>query len=225
MTKIDIKGLEMEKITLIVFVILTFCEQLHSKPNLSLSIYDMKDTCSEKQIVLIDINSDNIFDILFYSGCRKTVAYSLDVNSLNDINEGEAAYLIDGVIESKNFTILIYDPNSFSYTHKLYFNSQISKAVLEDYTEQSSEHITYEESDNYFYIQQMGSTLLITKKAVLDVQSVLLCSLDGRIISNLQNVEGWSQFSFDLSFEPSGMYLLRFIARDKAMTKRVVYVR
>lgn len=65
--------------------------------------------------------------------------------------------------------------------------------------------------------------LLVTKKADIDVQSVMLCSIDGRIISNLQTVAGMSQFSFDLSLEPSGIYILRFIASDKAMTNDFQY--
>jgi hypothetical protein len=71
----------------------------------------------------------------------------------------------------------------------------------------------------------MGSILMITKKAQIDLQSVVLCSLDGKIISHLQNVVGLSLFSFDMSLEPSGMYLLRFIAIDRALTKRIIYVR
>jgi len=215
----------MKIMTLFVFVILIFSEQLHSKQNLSLSIYDMRDTCFEKQITFIDFNSDNFYDIIFYNGCVKPLAYSLVVKSLNEISKNEAAYLIDGVIESKNFIIFIYDPDGMGYTHELYFDSQISKAILEDYTEKGSNFSTCVEADIYFNIQQMGSTLLITKKADIDVQSVFLCSLDGRIVLHLQNVESRSQYSFDMSLEPSGMYLLRFIARDKAITKRVVYMR
>ncbi|TAL70155.1 MAG: hypothetical protein EPN82_05950 [Bacteroidetes bacterium] len=209
-------------ITLFFYVI-----NLNAKQTQTLPIYNTGESCGrEVRIWFIDANNNNIYDILFYDGCNnKPIAFSLLINSFNEIIETQTAYLYQGTIEAKNFTILIYDPNSFTYTHKLYYDNQISKAVLEDYTDNDNEPTTYEEADNYFYIQLMGSTLLITKKADIDVQSILLCSLDGRIISNLQNVEGWSQFSFNLSLEPSGMYLLRFIARDRAMTKRMVYLR
>ncbi|OGU38719.1 MAG: hypothetical protein A2X61_05520 [Ignavibacteria bacterium GWB2_35_12] len=212
---------------LILFIFSICLSHLFAKQPLSLSLLNSSDNCDlGTKIWLIDANSDNIYDILIHNGCvNQPVAFSLSINSVNEINENQSAYLTQGSIAAKNFTILIYDTNSFKYTHKLYYDNQISKAILEDYTEQSSDHKTYEEADNYFYTQQMGSTLLITKKAEIDVQSVLLCSLEGKIISHLQNVEGWSQFSFDMSLEPSGMYLLRFIAREKVLTKRVMYVR
>ena len=213
--------------SLIVVIIIFSFLQLYSKKPASILIFNTGESCNkESKILFIDVNSDDTYDILFYDGCgNNPFAFSLLIFSSNVLYEYQTAYLTEGSIAAKNFIILIYDPNSFNYTHKLYYDNKISKAILEDYTEQGSEPSTYEEADNYFYTQQMGSTLLITKKADIDVQSVFLCSLDGRIISNLQNVVGWSQFSFDMSLEPSGMYLLRFIARDRALTKRVIYVR
>jgi hypothetical protein len=200
---------------------------LNAKDAISIHLFNSDESCNiEPKIFFIDADNNNVWDILFYDGCNsKPVAFSLHVQSYVEININQTAYLTDGSIEAKNFIILIYDPNNFRYTHKLYYDNQISKAILEDYTDNGNNNITYEDADNYFNIQQMGSTLLITKKADIDVQTVYLCSLDGRIISNLQNVGGWSQFSFDMSLEPSGMYLLRFITPDKAMTKRVIYLR
>ncbi|MCL5992018.1 MAG: hypothetical protein M1419_07945 [Bacteroidetes bacterium] len=209
-------------------LVFAFClTNLNAKQPLSLLLLNSGENCDlETKIWIIDANNDDTYDILFYNRCgNNPLAYSLLVKSLNEINVNQNAYLSQGSIEAKNFTILINDPNSSRYTHKLYYDNQISKAVLEDYTDNGNEPSTYEEADNYFYTQQMGNTLLITKKAEIDVKSVLLCSLDGRIISNLPNVEGWPQFMFDMSLEPSGIYLLRFIARDRALTKRVIYLR
>ena len=216
------------KLLILIFILFCFCNTLLSpKETISIPLTNAGDSCiTEPHIFFVDIDKNNVWDILFYNGCNsKSLAYSLQVLSLVEININQTAYLSDGSIEAKNFIILIYNPGTYKYTHKLYYDNQISKAVLEDYTDNGNEPSNYEEADNYFYTQQMGSTLLITKKAEIDVLSVMLCSLDGRIISNLQNVEGWSQFSFDLSLEPSGMYLLRFIARDKALTKRVIYLK
>ncbi|OGU97051.1 MAG: hypothetical protein A2475_12935 [Ignavibacteria bacterium RIFOXYC2_FULL_35_21] len=212
----------------IIFIVYFSCTLfLSAKQTIILPLNNLNDTCNqESNISFIDANKDNVFDIFIINNCNyQLYAFPLIVNSTNEIIENQTAYLSQGSIEAKNYIILIFDPNSFHYTHKLYYDNKISKAILEDYTEQGSEPSTYEEADNYFYTQQMGSTLLITKKADIDVQSVFLCSLDGRIISNLQNVVGWSQFSFDMSLEPSGMYLLRFIARDRALTKRVIYLK
>ena len=213
------------KIILILFIF--YSSLLDAKDAISIPIYNITDTCNaQPRLYFIDANNDNYWDIIFFERCgSKPIAFQLNVKSLADITTEETATLTQGSIEAKFFTILIYDPNSFRYTHKLYYNNQLSKAVLEDYTDNGSEPTSYEEADNYFYTQQMGNMLLITKKAQIDVQSVVLCSLDGKIISHLQNVEGWSQFMFDMSLEPSGMYLLRFIARERAMTKRVVYLR
>ncbi|MCL5990664.1 MAG: hypothetical protein M1419_00995 [Bacteroidetes bacterium] len=216
------------KLLKLIFVI--FCISisiLNAKEAISIPLFNRDESCNiEPRIFFIDINNDNAWDILFFDKCSsKPIAYSLLVKSLNEINVNQNAYLSQGSIEAKNFIILINDPKSSRYTHKLYYDNQISKAVLEDYSDNGSVPSSYEEADNYFYTQQMGTTLLITKKAEIDVQSVLLCSLDGRIISNLQNVDGWSQFSFDMSLEPSGIYLLRFIARDRALTKRFIYIR
>ena len=216
------------KLFKLIFIFLSFSYSiLNAKEAISIPLYNRDESCNiEPRLFFIDLNNDNAYDILFFDKCSsKPLAYPLQVKSLVEINIIETAYLTQGSIEAKNFIILIYDPNSFSYTHKIYYDDKISKAILEDYTEQNNNQTIYEEADSYFYTQQMGSTLLITKKADIDVQSVFLCSLDGRIISNLMNVVGWSQFSFDMSLEPSGMYLLRFIAREKALTKRVVYVR
>ncbi len=217
----------MNNIKLILLIFYFNIPLLVAKDEISIPIFNISDTCNiQPSLFLIDSDNDNICDILIYNGCNsKPLAYMLNVNSTHEINSKGTATLIQGCFESKNFIILIYDPNNTRYTHKLYYDPQISKAILEDYSDNGSVPSTYEEADNYFYTQQMGSILLITKKAEIDVQSVLLCSLDGRIISNLPNVEGWPQFMFDMSLEPSGIYLLRFIARDRALTKRVIYLR
>ncbi|OGU38968.1 MAG: hypothetical protein A2X61_00015 [Ignavibacteria bacterium GWB2_35_12] len=206
---------------------LLFYSSLFGKNNIAIKFYFNNDTCQKvKEVVFLIGSNSNYYDKTLLILCEKVIIFNnLSDNSLNMIEEYETAHLTNGNIESNNFEILIYDPNRSRYTHKLFYNNIISKAVLEDYTDNGSEPSTYEEADSYFYTQQMGSTLLITKKAEIDVQSVFLCSLEGRIISSLQNVEGWSQYSFNMSFEPSGMYLLRFIARDKALTKRVIYIR
>ena len=217
----------MRQIKIILVFFLLSISFLNAKDAISIPIYNLADSCKiPPRLLLIDANNNNVWDVVFFDKCgSKPIAYQLTNRSLTDITTEETATLTQGSIEVKNFTILIYDPNSYHYTHKLYYDTQISKAVLEDYSDNGSEPSTYEEADNYFYTQQMGNMLLITKKAQIDVQSVVLCSLDGKIISHLQNVEGWSQFMFDMSFEPSGMYLLRFITPDRAMTKRIVYLR
>ncbi|TAL69609.1 MAG: T9SS type A sorting domain-containing protein [Bacteroidetes bacterium] len=209
-----------------VILMLLFSYSLFAKQSIKIPIFVNGDTCNKSSILFVDADRDDIFDVIIFDNCKnKLDAFELVINSLNEIKETLTATLTQGTIEAKNFTILIYDPNSFRYTHKLYYDIQLSKAVLEDYSDKGSEPSTYEEADNYFYTQQIGNILLITKKNQIEVQSVVLCSLDGKIISNLQNVEGWSQFTFDMSFEPSGIYLLRFISSDRAMTKRVVYLR
>ena len=209
-----------------VILLILFSCSLFSKQSIKIPISINGDTCKSSCILFVDANRDDIFDAIIFDNCNnKLDVYGIIINSLNDFKDNSTALLKNGSFQNKNFIILIYEQNSFRYTHKLYYDNQRAKAVLEDYTDNGNEPSTYEEADNYFYTQQMGSTLLITRKAEIDVQSVVLCSLDGKIISHLQNVEGWSQFTFDMSYEPSGMYLLRFIARDKALTKRVVYLR
>ncbi|TAL69603.1 MAG: T9SS type A sorting domain-containing protein [Bacteroidetes bacterium] len=215
----------MKKILLLFVVLMILIIQSYSKPNLSLTVYDVNNNFSDEQLILIDNNKDDVYDILFYNDNIHPLGFSLLINSLNEIKENEIAYLINGKIESRNFIIQLYDPNYFEYTHKLYFDSKLSKAVLEDYTGNGIGQSTYEEADNYFYVQQMGSILLITKKEQIELNSLILCSLDGKIISNLQNVTGLNQFSFDMSFEPNGMYILRFHSSNKSLTKRVIFIR
>ncbi|TAL69425.1 MAG: hypothetical protein EPN82_06215 [Bacteroidetes bacterium] len=197
------------KLLKLIFILFCFCNTLlNAKETISIPLTNAGDSCfTEPRIFFVDVDKNNVWDILFYKGCNsKSLAYSLLVQSFVEININQTAYLTDGTIETKNFIILIYDSGTYKYTHKLFFDPQISKAILEDYTDNGSDLTSYEEADNYFYTQQMGTILLITKKAEIDVQSVLLCSLDGRIITNLQNIGGWSQFSFDMSLEPSGIY-------------------
>ena len=209
----------------VVLLILFSCS-LFSKQSLKIPILINGNTCNKPSILFVDANRDDIFDVFIFDNCNnKLDAYNIIINSHYDINENETATLTQGSFEARNFIILIYDPGTFKYTHKIYYDNQISKAILEDYTDNGNEPTTYEEADNYFFTQQIGSLILITKKTDINVQSVMLCSLDGKIISQLQNVEGWGQFVFDLSKQPSGMYLIRFIATDKALTKKIVYIR
>ncbi|OGU14458.1 MAG: hypothetical protein A2X61_14375 [Ignavibacteria bacterium GWB2_35_12] len=215
------------KFFIIVFLLFISIEQLFSKKPVSIKCINCNDTClNVTNIWIMDLNNDDKYDAGIIKTCKGIFSgfNIIDKSSVN-LNSEMTSQLVNGSVESKNFLFNIYDPEGDKYICKFYFDSNIASAVLEDYTQNGNEPSTYEEADNYFFTQQMGSTLLITKKAEIDVQSVLLCSLDGRIISTLQNVGGWSQFSFDLSLEPSGMYLLRFIARDRALTKRMVYVR
>jgi hypothetical protein len=204
---------------------LLFFSSLSAKKNISIDFYFNNDTCKSNELSFIVGNDNNIYDRAFIILCNKLFIIMLDDISVHSIEENECAYLVSGTLESFNFEILIYDPIRFRYSHKLNFNKMSSKAVLEDYMYGGSEPSSYEEADNYFYTQQMGDLILITKKAEIDVFSVSLCSLDGRIISFLQNVEGWSQFSFDMFGQSSSVYLIRFIGRDKSLTKRVIYLR
>lgn len=212
-------------IWLIIFIL--FQQSSVIGKELSILISNTGDTCQfGPKIWFFDNNDNHNYELLLYGGCpQKVKLFELIDKSFDVLNYNQKAVLINGSFFNNNFLVYIIDSIDFQYTHKLYYDKQNSKAILEDYTDNGSEPTSYEEADNYFYTQQIGSILIITKKAQIEVQSVVLCSLDGKIISHLQNVEGWSQFTFDMSFEPSGMYLLRFISRDRAMTKRVVYLR
>ncbi len=215
------------KFFIIVFLLFISIEPLFSKKPVSIKCINCNDTCSyETNLWFMDLNNDERYDAGIIKTCKSIFSgFNLIDKSSVYLNSEMTAKLIDGTVEMKNFNFIIYDPVLNSNICRLYFDYNLASVVLEDYTQNSNDPTTYEEADNYFYTQQMGTMLLITKKNQIDVQSVLLCSLDGRIISNLQNVDGWSQFQFDMSLEPSGMYLLRFIARDRALTKRVLYVR
>ena len=218
----------MKKSILIFLVFIISLSFGYSKPTLKITLNNPNENCNmELKLFFFDLNNDNIFDAIYYDGCNpQALAYFLVINSSANINQKETATLIQGSFEEKNFVILIYDPAIQKYTHKLYYDEQISKAVLEDYSDNNGNQTpAYDEADNYFLTQQFGSIFIITKISNIDVQSVMLCSIDGRIIKNLQNVEGWGQFVFDMSGQPSGMYLLRFTAPDKALTKKLVWIK
>ncbi|OGU40348.1 MAG: hypothetical protein A2X61_11070 [Ignavibacteria bacterium GWB2_35_12] len=214
-------------IIIIIIIIILSCVQLYSKKPVSIKCKNVNDTCLyESNLWIMDLNNDDRYDACIIRICSGAITgHNLLDKSSKTLTNDMTATLLGGTVEMKNFNLTIYDLATNNNICRLYYDNNLASVVLEDYTENGNNPTTYEEADNYFYTQQMGSTLLITKKAEIDVQSVLLCSLDGRIISNLQNVGGWSQFSFDMSLEPSGIYLLRFIARDRALTKRVVYLR
>lgn len=218
----------MKKSILIFLVFIISLSFGYSKPTLKITLNNPNENCNmELKLFFFDLNNDNIFDAIYYDGCNpQALAYFLVINSSANINQKETATLIQGSFEEKNFVILIYDPAIQKYTHKVYYDNQISKVVLEDYSDNNgSQPASYDEADNYFLTQQFGSIFIITKIAALNIQSVMLSSVNGKIIKQFQNAEGWGQFVFDLSSQPSGMYLIHFIATDKALTKKLVWVR
>ncbi len=217
----------MKKLILLNFLFLICITSEMIGREISLQLINSGETCQFGPKLWFFDNDDNgKFELFLYGGCPNNAKlFNLTDNSMSMITNCEKAYFISGDFFNNDFIIYIIDSISSKYTHKLYYDGQISKAVLEDYSDNGSEPGTIDDADNYFFTQRIGSLFLITKKAEINVQSVLLCSLDGKIITQLQNVEGWGQFVFDLSEQPSGMYLIQFTATDKVLTKKLVWVR
>ncbi len=214
-------------IFLLVFSSVLQIISLNADKKISFTVLNSGDSCQYiLKLWLLDNNDDKRFDYMFYAGCPpKAISFNLiDKTNHSPFND-ENAIIISGGIFTQNFLIYLTELNNSIYKHKIYYDNQTGNAVLEDYSEQDNEQSSYEEADNYFYTQLLGNTILITKKTDIDVISIILCSLDGKIISNLQNVSGWSQFTFNLSSDASGLYLLQFRTRDKLLTKHVIYVR
>ncbi|TAL69351.1 MAG: T9SS type A sorting domain-containing protein [Bacteroidetes bacterium] len=200
---------------------------LYSKEMVSIKCIAPHDTCKlDPNIWILDLNTDNRYDACLYRTCGGLISnHNLMDNSTALLNNDITAFLINGLVETKNFQFYFYDPNKNNFICKLYYDSNYQCSVLIDYTRNENQTINYEEADEYFFTQQFGSLFIITKKTDINVQLVMLCSIDGRIITYLQNVEVWQRFVFDLYEQSSGIYFIHFIAPDKSLTKKIIYLR
>jgi hypothetical protein len=218
----------MKKLIILVTVcILLPLFKLHGGNVLSFPLLNTGDSCLfGPRIWLMDNDGDSKFDVLLYNGCNnKAISFKFIDKSNNIPSIDEKAVLNIGDIFSNYFLIYLLTPINSTYTHRIYYDSQNGFTIMEDYSSGDNQTINNEEADEYFFIRLIGSELLISKKKDIDVLSVMLCNMEGMVLFNLPYTSGWSEFVFDLYQQPSGMYFVRFIASDKILMKKVIYIR
>ncbi|MDQ1266389.1 MAG: hypothetical protein QG635_1541 [Bacteroidota bacterium] len=216
----------MKKLLLLLVLFLNL-QQLLSKDNMTLYIYNTGTACKEgSRISLLDGNKDEFFDLFVFLGCNQKSTYTHLVDkSTKEITFDMIATLHEGSFADMNYKILISNPENYTNVCLLYYDAKISKTVLEDYKDSQEDPGYFEEADNYFYFRQAGSYIFMTKKAELDIQSITLCNLSGIVLDKLTNTYSVGEFYFDLRNNPAGLYLIRIITNDKQLTKKIVYLK
>jgi hypothetical protein len=207
-------------------LILIFSVGLEAK-ELSFILMNTNDTCQfGPKIWLLDNNDDYNFEYLVYGGCpQKARAFALHDKSNTPPNADLNAVLRRGSLMNNNFLIYLVNPVNFYPTHRIYYDNILNAAILEDYIESGGGSAYIDETDNYFTTQISGGYIRMFKKTELNVKAMSLCSLEGIVLDNKPVYENQSEFYFDLTFQPAGMYFIRIISDTKVFVKKVIYTK